>query len=233
LKTNNIEIMRKHKLLLGVILSISYMSLEAQNPLKKYGYDKEFLTLSNGKFDEFFYNDTIVQVGTVLFNTITNKIVGFIEEGNNIYSFSKGDVSRWLSPDPHAEKYLTYSPYNYCINNPIVFLDHNGMDVYFDYKGNFLYDDGQGKDLRLIQADTYNKIRSESKDAVKSAKKEGMDRAGRKELMANKMREGLRGADADGNANSTVLTISNKEVSDGQSTVDLVYNYTNTGKGEF
>ena len=55
-----------------VALWLSSSSSNAQNPYESLGVKVEPLTLSKGKYVEFFDIETVVQIGTVLFNTETN-----------------------------------------------------------------------------------------------------------------------------------------------------------------
>lgn len=51
------------------------------------------------------------------------------------------DIQRWTTPDPLAEKYYDLSPYAFCANNPINFVDPDGMDWYEDDAGNAMWID--------------------------------------------------------------------------------------------
>lgn len=121
--------MKKLYLLFSIL--IAFISLKAQtNPFEELGYIPRFATLSNGQFNEFHDNDTIVQIGSVLLNTKSKQIVGFVEY-DTLYSEATLQphlVSRWISPDPLADhpNQIDKSPYQYAWNNPVYWNDPDG-----------------------------------------------------------------------------------------------------------
>lgn len=121
------------KLLLFFALIVGFISTQAQdNPFAEYGYTPKIATLSQGQFNESFDNDTIVQIGSVLFNTKSKQIVAFVQT-DTMYSEATLEpdiVSRWMSPDPLAHEYTSWSPYNFVKNNPIWFVDPDGRKVF-------------------------------------------------------------------------------------------------------
>lgn len=124
--------MKSHVIMLLIALTLVTINVTGQNnPFEKFGYTPGILTLSNGEYEEFFDNDTIVRIGSALYNTISQHVIGFIED-DTIYSEATLEpeiVSRWLSPDPLARKYPQLSPYNFCANNPIIFIDPDGRSI--------------------------------------------------------------------------------------------------------
>ena len=55
-------------------------------------------------------------------------------------------LGRWHVVDPLAEKYYSTSPYAYCLNNPVKYVDPTGMlaSPIYDENGNFLGTDDEG-----------------------------------------------------------------------------------------
>ncbi|MEM6524674.1 MAG: RHS repeat-associated core domain-containing protein [Bacteroidota bacterium] len=126
----------------------------AQQPFEKYGKEVPIATMSNGKFEEFFDQDTLVQIGTVILNRLSGELYGFVKY-DTLHSEATLDpqvISRWLSPDPLADHREWVNPYNFVQNNPILRIDPDGMlDDYYDSYGNYLGNDGQGDAIRLVR----------------------------------------------------------------------------------
>lgn len=124
----------------GLIMLViaTCLKLQAQhsegNPFARLGYKADVYTF--GEKEEFHDQETIVEIGEVLFNTKTNEVVGFAEDTDSLIELKPELQS--MSIDPHCEKYYSISPYVYCMNNPVKYIDPNGKDavlvVFPDYK---------------------------------------------------------------------------------------------------
>jgi len=103
-------------------------NIQAGNPFKRFGYKPKIATLSKGKYLEFHDLDTIMRIGSFVFNTRQKKITGYVnlDTVHSEATFNPQLISRWLSPDPLCEEFPSWSPYNFTMNNPIRFIDPNG-----------------------------------------------------------------------------------------------------------
>jgi len=116
-------------LLLILLLTAFFIPANSQttkNPFSKYGYDVLMATSSRGEFEEFHDENDIVEIGSLLFNTKTNQIVKILEKGETTMDISPATAA--MSIDPLCEKYYWISPYTYCLNNPIKYVDPDGRD---------------------------------------------------------------------------------------------------------
>jgi RHS repeat-associated protein len=77
----------------------------------------------------------------------------------------------FISRDPAFEMYPTLSPYNYCANNPLKYIDPTGMfiDDYFDIDGKYLGSDNAKTDnVRIIDRATWDANKTVNADGTES-----------------------------------------------------------------
>ena len=128
------------KLLTLIFALLFTASLFAQHepiqPFEELGIKVKVLTLSNGKYQESFPNDTIFRFGSVMFNRVTGEVVTVIEDDTlyGEYNLKAEVVSRWLSPDPLTAEFSNWSPYVAMNDNPIIYVDPDGRDAIISIK---------------------------------------------------------------------------------------------------
>jgi RHS repeat-associated protein len=75
------------------------------------------------------------------------------ELGLNWYDYKARNydpaLGRWMNIDPLAETSRRYSPYTYCLNNPIYYIDPDGMQA----------DDWKDKNGKTLNQDQLNKVK--------------------------------------------------------------------------
>jgi hypothetical protein len=120
--------MKKSLVLLSFLLILLRGFTTAQNPYESLGKVAPVLTLSNGKYQEFMTNDTIVQIGSVMFNTITNEVVSFLEE-DSLRLMEADLTTRFLSVDPIGRQFPELTPYQFASNMPIAAIDLDGEEA--------------------------------------------------------------------------------------------------------
>ena len=61
----------------------------------------------------------------------------------------------FTSRDPHFERYFWTSPYGYCSNNPLKYVDPTGMDWYQDAEGNAVFNKDVNENTKLGEGERY------------------------------------------------------------------------------
>src|ERR1700694_2962717 len=122
--------MKRINCLLLTIWSLTSLAgiSQSRNPYKSIGKKSQTLTLTGGKYEEFFDQDSIQQVGSVLMNVRTMTVVKFLEENDAKERLQNEKGSRFLSTDPLTSSFAMLTPYQYASNNPIHNIDLDGLE---------------------------------------------------------------------------------------------------------
>ncbi len=99
--------------------------------LLMYGADMTFQAAGD-EYNGYKYNSKELQ---------TQMNLGWLDYGARML-----DGPRWFVPDPLAEKYYNISPYAYVGNNPIRFIDPDGMKLVLFENGQYMTTVDDGKD---------------------------------------------------------------------------------------
>ena len=77
-------------------------------------------------------------------------------------------TGRWGSVDAYRKKYPSHSSYNFCLNNPIIYLDPDGNDVFVAFKGS----PGNRRRLSLTNSGVAGEI---AQDVLNTASTKGLE----------------------------------------------------------
>ena len=108
-------------------------SVKEQNDYYPFGMRQEPSNYALFAGNRFKYNGKEEQ---------TTGGLGYLDYGARMYDAESG---RWFGVDPLSEKYYGISPYAYCGNNPLTYVDPDGrrFDDYFSFLGKYLGSGGK------------------------------------------------------------------------------------------
>jgi hypothetical protein len=122
----------RHPYLLALLLALGWpLAARAQQPFESLGVKVEILSLTHGRFPEYFDNDSLRRIGSVVYDTRLGR-VAYLLPPDSLLGRLESDVSaRFVTVDPLAEEDAHISPYAFCRNNALLYSDPDGRKVVF------------------------------------------------------------------------------------------------------
>lgn len=110
-----------------------YFSIIQTNEYYPFGLAFSYNNLNNNKR---LFNDKPLQDASV-----NGEMLNLYDFGSRYYDPL---IGRWETLDPLSELYYPLSPYNYCANNPVQYIDPNGESIHLNRIGDVVkeYNDG-------------------------------------------------------------------------------------------
>lgn len=153
----------KTRILLILFLAVSLAN--AKNPYEHFGYDNSEMEskMENLRQNKFILvnEDSTSEISALFFDFNLAKVSIIARSGNVEEKEIPEEMQlRWNSLDPKASSFVSYSPYNSMLNNPISNIDPNGDSTFAYGKNANDFVDGlniRSKNLNFI----YNKSNSQ------------------------------------------------------------------------
>jgi hypothetical protein len=148
--------MKKATLLLILIFAVAGTYAQNDDPYAIFGHKSAVKYES--KVRDFLYiknTDTCSDIKAIALDAGSGKIFLLGTDDCVIQSFNvePTEILTWVSVDPKADKYPSLSPYNYCKNNPIIYIDPDGRSFtnFVDENGNLIQhiEDGSNAVFKL------------------------------------------------------------------------------------
>jgi len=116
------------QLLFFLLLISTTLHSQTRYPFGRKHKNIKTITLTNGKYDEFFDEDTLQRIGSSLININTKKITKIKLSQEEIDELENAQASRFLSVDPLTNKYPELTPYQFASNTPVWAIDLDGLE---------------------------------------------------------------------------------------------------------
>ena len=133
-----------------------------------FGDESVVMVMPQGNTPPHPLATAVLPAGLTLRDGYTGKEAQNKDFGTSYIDFGARQYSpalrRWMTPDPLSEKYYGVSPYAFCNNNPVNFVDPDGRNPIYNRFGTLLgTDDGglHGKALFMDDADFVQGMKQE------------------------------------------------------------------------